>query len=319
MARTDGLHSAVPIICVGNFTAGGTGKTPFVCWLVDLLKQRGLNPAIITRGFGGRMIGPVWVQRDSHTAIDVGDEPLLLAKHAPVMVARTRAEGVHAITQNENKFDVIIMDDGLQNPSINKDLAIALIDGKRGFGNGRVIPAGPLRASLGCQLQCISAVVINQGSGPNSSQPKSASIAADLRQREFEGPIMGASVTASDKLATLSGKRVLAFAGIGHPQRFFETVRSLGAELVGERVFADHHVVTRSEAVGLVQSAETQGLTLVTTEKDWVRLSDQDPVVQKLKSATQVVPITLKMSESDIETVAALVEARCGASFKEKL
>ena len=152
MARADSHHAAVPVICVGNFTAGGTGKTPFVCWLVGLLKQRGLKPAILTRGFGGRMTGPVWVQPDTHTAIEVGDEPLLLAKRAPVMVARKRAEGVHAITQHEDQFDVVIMDDGLQNPSIKKDLSIALVDGKRGFGNGQVIPAGPLRASLSRQL-----------------------------------------------------------------------------------------------------------------------------------------------------------------------
>jgi len=319
MTRTDGVQGAVPVICVGNFTAGGTGKTPIVCWLVDVLEERGLKPAILTRGFGGRLAGPVWVRRGSQTASEVGDEPLLLAKRAPVMVARNRADGLRTIAQNENTFDVVIMDDGLQNPSVTKDLTIAVVDGMRGFGNGRVIPAGPLRASLGEQAPRVSAVVINHGSALSSSASFKERISEKLRRHGFDGPVIDASISVSAHAEGLAGKRVLAYAGIGHPERFFETVRSLGAQLVDQRVFADHHVVTQSEAQALVQSAATEGLTLVTTEKDWVRLSDQDPAVQKLKVATHVVPIKMDISKPDREAIAALLEACCGKSRKENL
>ena len=308
MARPNGYQAALPVICVGNFTAGGTGKTPFVCWVVGVLKQRGLNPAILTRGFGGRLAGPVCVERDSHTAGDVGDEPLLLAKCAPVVVARDRVDGLRAIAEDESNFDVVIMDDGLQNPSVHKDLSIAVVDGKRGFGNGWGIPAGPLRASLGRQAPRVSAVVINHGSAPHSGAVLSDAITQDLRRHGFRGPTLEASVSVLDEAVTLKGQRVLAYAGIGHPQRFFETVQVLGAELVEQRVFADHHAVTASEAQALLRSATDKGLTLVTTEKDWVRLSGQDTVLQELKSVTRVVPITMEISERDSAEILALLD-----------
>lgn len=311
MARTGGLAVGLPVICVGNFTAGGTGKTPFVCWLVDATKQRDLKPVILTRGFGGCLPGPVWVDQDSHTAEEVGDEPLLLAKHAPVMVARDRAEGLQAIAQDSKKFDVVIMDDGLQNPSVNKDLSIAVVDGKRGFGNGRVIPAGPLRASLSHQAPRVSAIVINNGPAPDARSPMTAPITSKLRGNGFDGPVIEATMSVPAGAKTLKSKRVLAYAGIGSPERFFETVRLQGADLVEQRVFADHHQLTTVEARSLLQSAADQSLTLVTTEKDWVRLSDHDTVLKELKTASRLVPIVMDISEGDSEEIAALLDVCC--------
>ena len=161
MLRYDGLKVSLPVICVGNFTAGGTGKTPLACWIADRTKGHGARPVFLTRGYGGSLSGPVWVSTDHHTAHDVGDEPLLLVRHAPVMVAANRAEGAAAIGGSDQNFDVIIMDDGLQNPSLEKDLSIAIVDGVRGFGNGCVIPAGPLRAPLKSQIAGVHAVVVN--------------------------------------------------------------------------------------------------------------------------------------------------------------
>lgn len=309
MARDDGLRSPLPVICVGNFTAGGTGKTPFVCWLAEALKQRAQTPVILTRGFGGRLAGPVWVDGDQHTAQDVGDEPLLIAKHAPVMVARDRAKGLRAILKDQDKFNVVIMDDGLQNPSVEKDLAIAVVDGQRGFGNGWVIPSGPLRASLSAQVSAVGAVVINRGSQQNSIADLTDSLVTTLRADGFEGPVLSATLIVPNDVPALENERVLAYAGIGNPERFFDTVRFLGATIVARHVFADHHQVTAGEAQALLQRAKDEALTLVTTEKDDVRLSDADASVAALKAASRVVPIDMVLSEQDQHTIDSLLEA----------
>lgn len=311
MIRTDGFEAALPVICVGNFTAGGTGKTPFVCWLADTLKERNHKPAILTRGFGGRLSGPAWVDRDQHGAGDVGDEPLILAKHAPVMVSPDRVKGIQAISQHPDKFDVVIMDDGLQNPSVRKDVSIAVVDGKRGFGNGRVIPAGPLRAALSTQAPRVAAVVVNQGSVTSPSTTQIESITTTLRGQGFAGVVLQATVTVPNDGASLQNERVLAYAGIGNPERFFETVRSLGAEVAHQHTFADHHAITESEAHELLQIAQSKELTLVTTEKDFVRLSSADTRVGALKAASRVVPIEMEFSEQDGAAIKSLIETCC--------
>ena len=153
-------QSRLPVICVGNFTAGGTGKTPLSLMIATLLKERGAKPAFLTRGYSGRKTGPVWVNPSADLASDVGDEPLLLAACAPTMVARDRAKGAQEIEASPMASH-IIMDDGLQNPSLAKALSIAVVDAVRGLGNGEVIPAGPLRAPIDFQFGLVDAVVVN--------------------------------------------------------------------------------------------------------------------------------------------------------------
>jgi len=311
MSRIGGLDVGLPVICVGNFTAGGTGKTPFVRWLVGRLQQRNQRPAILTRGFGGRLAGPVWVDREKHSATDVGDEPLLLAQNVPVMVARDRARGLKEIVQTSGEFDVVVMDDGLQNPNLHKDLSIAIIDGGRCFGNGKVIPAGPLRASLGVQASRVAAVVINHGALSGDKGPVTQAITSVLRSHRFAGPVVGAKISVPSEAESLQKVRVLAYAGIGHPERFFNTLEALGAELVEHRVFADHHEVTPREADDLLTLAGDQNLTLVTTEKDWVRIGTREGALKDLKATTRVVPIEMEISVSDAKNIAALIDRFC--------
>ncbi len=278
---------------------------------MDALKKRDQKPVILTRGFGASQVGPVWVDREKHSAADVGDEPLLLAKYAPVMVARDRAQGLQAIALTPEKFDVVIMDDGLQNPSVNKDLSIAVVDGRRGFGNAKVIPAGPLRAPLSVQALRVAAVVVNQGALPDAGGSMTHAIASGLRAHGFDGPVIGAKVSVPSATVSLQNARVLAYAGIGNPERFFETVCALGADLVEQRVFADHHEMCAGEAHDLLKSAVNQDLTLVTTEKDWLRITGHDDALKKLKAASRVVPIVMEISEPDARKIVALLDGCC--------
>ena len=192
MRQAATYRAPVPVICVGNFTAGGTGKTPFTCMLADHLRGMGETPAILSRGYGGTDAGPRWVHADD-TAKHAGDEPLLLARTTPVMIARDRVAGARAIVEGSHDTSVIVMDDGLQNPGLAKDLRLAVVDGQRGFGNGLVIPAGPLRARLQVQYEGVDAVVVNHG----SAAPEGSAVAAHLRT-DFTGPVLDAVLTAVD-------------------------------------------------------------------------------------------------------------------------
>jgi tetraacyldisaccharide 4'-kinase len=293
-------RSRLPVVCIGNFTAGGTGKTPLALLVVQHLRAAGRNPAILTRGYGGRSAGPLLVEPDRHTAADVGDEPLLLAAAAPVMMARDRAAGARAI-EADPRFDVILMDDGLQNPTLAKDLVIAVIDGTRGVGNGEVIPAGPLRARLEFQLGLTDAVVVNASPSERSAR------VVDSLKRGFPGPVLEAAAQPRADTAWLAGQRVLAFAGIGNPDRFFRLVEELGGRVVEQRAFPDHHAFTARDAERLLASAMSAGALLVTTEKDWVRIDGRAPPLSELKAKSRTLPIRLAMSERDALRLAALL------------
>jgi tetraacyldisaccharide 4'-kinase len=258
-----GFEAGIPVFCVGNYHVGGAGKTPTVLALVKLLRDLGETPVVLSRGYGGRLRGPVMVEPDRHLAADVGDEPLMLARTVPVAVARERLDGL-ALAKSQGAT-VIVMDDGFQNPAIAKDASLIVIDAHRGLGNAWVFPAGPLRAPLPPQIDRTDALIV-VGEG-NAAGAVAASIAAQNK------PVLTAQLKADDAaLSSLRGQRVLAFAGIGDPERFFRTLRSNGVEVAGQRAFADHHPFTQGEIEALVAEATRDALKLVTTEKDLARL-----------------------------------------------
>lgn len=299
MLRDDGWRAPCAVICVGNFTSGGTGKTPLSCWIAQALAEAGKQVVFLSRGYGGNLSGPVRVDNDHHTARHVGDEPLLLARYAPVMIARDRARGAEAIADMFPDVDAIVMDDGLQNPSLIKDLTIAVVDGARGFGNGCVIPAGPLRTTLSVQAALTQIVIVNTGMNAYSTTTMSDTAVQALNDCGFRGQILQASVQVQDGQDEVRGQRVLAFAGIGSPERFFDTVKASGADVVATRVFKDHHVVTEPEAEQLLTQARDANLTLVTTEKDAVRLRAGGSFSLALLEQAKIIPITFAFSDDD--------------------
>jgi tetraacyldisaccharide 4'-kinase len=281
----DGLNAGIPVLCVGNYHQGGAGKTPTVLALVELLREAGEAPIVLSRGYGGKLRGPIKVDGERHAAADVGDEPLMMAARVPVVVARDRAAGV-ALARSQGA-SVILMDDGFQNPEIAKDASLIVIDSERGLGNGCVFPAGPLRAPLAPQLARTDALII-VGNGL-AADPVAAAV---TRQG---GLVLRAHLTAAEgSVAALRGKRVLAFAGIGDPERFFRTLRGSGVEVISEKTFADHHAFTESEIAALTAAAERDGLILVTTEKDFARLRRSQPM-----PAHEVVPFAVTLRFDD--------------------
>ncbi|MHC2435591.1 tetraacyldisaccharide 4'-kinase [Bradyrhizobium sp. USDA 4451] len=265
--QRSGSDAGIPVICVGNYHVGGAGKTPTVLALAHLLRELDERPVVLSRGYGGRLAGPVKVDRHRHTAADVGDEPLMMSANLPVVVSRDRAAGL-ALARAQDA-SVILMDDGFQNPSVMKDCCLIVIDATRGVGNGRVIPAGPLRAPLSPQLERTDAlIVVGEGSAAQH-------IAADLASRGK--PVLSARLKPDQaSLAALNGMRALAFAGIGDPARFFNTLRSSGVDVVQSRAFPDHHAFSKAEIEQLAADAKRDALTLVTTEKDLARLRGPD-------------------------------------------
>lgn len=302
--RRKPYRSRLPVICVGNFTAGGTGKTPLAIAVAKLLIARGVTPAFLTRGYGGSEAGPVWVEDGQGAARRFGDEPLLLARVAPTLVARDRAAGALAIEASGRKVGAIVMDDGLQNGSLAKDLSIAAVDGVRGLGNGEVIPAGPLRAPLEFQLGLVDAIVVRE---PAQDGAAAASVHERMR-RSFPGPVLAARVGPSGDTGWFASRPVVAFAGIANPQRFFALAEGLGAR-VQERVsFSDHHAFSRADAERLLALAQAKACDLITTEKDWVRLAG-DESLGELQRKTRTLAVEMTFEERDLNRLVALIDA----------
>jgi tetraacyldisaccharide 4'-kinase len=298
--QRQGLDAGIPVLCVGNYHVGGAGKTPAVLALTKLLRDLGETPVVLSRGYGGSLRGPVKVDPGRHVAADVGDEPLMLARTVPVMVARDRINGV-ALAKSQGA-SVILMDDGFQNPAIAKDASLIVIDSDRGIGNGRVLPAGPLRAPLSPQLARTDALIVI-GNG-TAAEAAAAAIAAQ------DKPVFSAHLRADDaSLAALRGKRVLAFAGIGDPIRFFNTLGSNGIEVVRGRTFADHHPFSRRQIDALIAEAKRDGLTAVTTEKDFARLPE---------GAADIVPFKVALAFDDAAGLRRFVSDRLFRAREKK-
>jgi tetraacyldisaccharide 4'-kinase len=302
--RSQAHRARLPVICVGNFTAGGTGKTPLAIAIARMLLGRGMKPAFLTRGYGGTEPGPAWVEDVPGAAQRFGDEPRLLASTAPTLVARNRAAGARAIEVSGRGIDTIIMDDGLQNGSLAKDLAIAVVDGARGLGNGEVIPAGPLRAPFDFQLGLVDAIVVR---APDGGGPAATAMHERLR-RVFPGPVLASRVAPSGDTAWLSGRPVVAFAGIADPQRFYALAERLGADVIERVSFPDHHAFSPADAERLLALAQQKACDLITTEKDYARLSGMDGM-GVLARATRTLPIEMVFEERDLSRLASLIDA----------
>jgi tetraacyldisaccharide 4'-kinase len=263
LARGRPGASLVPVLCVGNLLAGGAGKTPVALSIGARLARSGVAVHFLSRGYGGQNPGPVRVDPDHHDALAVGDEALLLAACAPTWVARDRAAGARAAAAQG--AGLIVMDDGFQNPGIHKDLSLLVVDGGYGFGNGRMMPAGPLREPVEAGLKRTDAVVLI---GPDET-------GAAKRIKAVPGgavPILAARARPGPEAADIAGKPVLAFAGIARPDKFFDTLRALGCPIVGAHSFPDHYAYKPEDIERLTRQAEAAGALAVTTAKDRVRL-----------------------------------------------
>lgn len=260
-AMASPYRASVPVICIGNVVAGGAGKTPAAMAIAHLLMKAGHKPVFVTRGYGGQQQGPLRINPDRHSARDVGDEALLLACMAPVWLGRDR---VAAIKEAEKHGTHIILDDGLQNPSVLPNTALLVIDSATAFGNGHLIPAGPLRESVAEVMKRITAIILV---GENVEQ-KIAGLARCPIARATWQPNLPADFP--------RGEKFIAFAGIAKPEKFYETCRAAGLTLVETEDFPDHHFFSAGELAKLRKRAAKAKARLLTTEKDWVRLQAGD-------------------------------------------
>ena len=284
-------ETEIPVICVGNLTVGGSGKTPVVITLCRFLSGIGKSTSILTRGFGGKEKGPIFVSTNLHQSLDVGDEPLMMAHSLDVCVSRNRPLGANHIL-DKKKYDCIVMDDGLQNPTLKKDLNIAVFDGKFGIGNGFLLPAGPMRQKLEVGIQNIDLVIFNGKDETGLGQKIPPHI-----------PIFTGELQPDEEIVEkMKNRRVYGFAGIGNPSRFFKTLNDIGADLVGEAHFADHHPYTDADLTQLYEEAMQSGAELVTTQKDWMRLPSD------WRDRVLTVPVRIHFTADDTIKIVSFLE-----------
>lgn len=275
-----GYRAGIPVVCIGNATLGGAGKTPVAMDVAARLTLMGRATHFLSRGHGGRLNGPILVDPAKHTAADVGDEPLLLARRAPTWVARDRAAGARAA--EAAGATCLVMDDGMQNPTLAKTLTILVVDSGAGFGNGLVFPAGPLRERPDDARSRADAIVLI---GRENAVLEEWAEAPNI-------PVIRARILAEPPPELSVGNRCVAFCGIGRPEKFFESARSLDLVIVSEIGFSDHHVYSHEDMDRLFQTADSEGAVLLTTEKDAVRLSPE------AAARVHVVPMTLDWDDA---------------------
>ena len=291
MARP-GWQAPVPVICCGNATAGGAGKTTVALDIGQRLANRGVASHFLLRGYGGTLKGPVRVDPAIHDSTAVGDEALLLAELRPTWVSGNRGAGAQAAVAAGAQ--TIVMDDGLQNPGLAKDLSLLVVDGAYGFGNGRIIPAGPLREPVAAAAaRCRAAVLIGEDE------------AGVLAQLPPGLPVLRARLVAGPEAAMLAGQPVFAFCGIASPRKFFATLQEAGAILAGRESFADHYPFDNGDMQALLAQAESLRALPVTTKKDFVRIPPA------FRSRVTVVTVRLAWQEpAEIESLLDPLAAR---------
>lgn len=289
MVQEHSYAANVPVICVGNFIAGGAGKTPTTEIIAKYARKKGYRPGILTRGHGGAITATTIVNPERHNAHDVGDEALLHAAHNMTVVSADRPTGAKLL--EEQGCDVIIMDDGFQNPSLYKDYRLVVVDAKRGLGNGFTIPAGPMRMPLKAQLMHADAILIT-GKGKKGNKA--------IRQAARAGkPVFTSSLRVIGK-TKFKKMNVFAFAGIADSSKFFDTLAEIGANVSDSAEFGDHHVYSREDCEDILDRAKKQELTVVTTTKDHVRLQSMGEAPQRLADETIPVPVELVPEEPDM-------------------
>ncbi len=287
-ASPSGSVSA-PVLCVGNFVAGGGGKTPTSLALADILKARGFNPGFLSRGYGGKISGPEIVDLKRHNALDVGDEPLLLARAGTTVVSADRVSGAQKLV--DAGCDFIVMDDGFQNPKLKKDYALVVVDSRRGIGNGFAMPAGPLRVRLPDQMRHADAIlIVGDKSGADKVVRKAARAAK---------PVFHAKMNTRNA-AHWKDRWLIAYAGIADPEKFFQSLRDLGAKLAQVKAFGDHHYFSRDDVTELLDRAKLMEAELVTTAKDFVRLMGMGEHQNRLARESTVVSVDLVFEDDSM-------------------
>ncbi|WP_274426967.1 tetraacyldisaccharide 4'-kinase [Chelativorans sp. YIM 93263] len=280
MAGAKRQHVSAAVLCVGNLTVGGEGKTPIAIALAKEAKRQKRRVGFLSRGYGGHSGGPHLVDRKHDTPRHVGDEPMLLARHAPTVVSPDRVAGARKLIAEG--CDFIIMDDGFQSARLRMDYALIVVDARRGLGNGHVIPGGPLRAPLIDQLRYANGIV-TMGDGQAAMDV--------VRRAARAGRSVFSAHLKPKGTRALKGARVLAFAGIGNPDKFYDTLRMIGAEVVATRSFPDHYPYSEDDVAELSAQAEAERLQLVTTEKDLVRLHHGHGPVRDFAATVRLLPV----------------------------
>lgn len=299
MSMTVPKKADIPVLCIGNPTVGGAGKTPTTITLVKMLRNQGFRPVILTRGYGGRLKGPVLVDLKHHESRDTGDEPLLLSRHAPVVVSADRAVGAKLASHHG---DIIVMDDGFQNPSLFKDFSLLLIDGPAGIGNGFCLPAGPMRMGLAPQIAAADAMLII-GQDDHGLTER-------VRKR---GALVLHGTIGGNPPAALRGERLVAYSGIGRPAKFFDTLDEAGLNTVARIPFPDHHEFRDGEADALIEHAARENALLVSTEKDCARLNAAaGGALARLYAKTIPYPVAMTFDHDSRKVLTGLIQDKIG-------